>query len=88
MNDSGYVKQKYLVEQTAMDRSIAKIHLGPFFLCNGYRNPALVAKMSATLDTISKGRLELGIGAGWKEDEYTAYGYPFKPASTRIARLD
>ena len=73
---------------TALTRETSKIHLGPFFLCNGYRNPALVAKMAATLDVISDGRLELGMGAGWKEDEYRAYGYPFGRAAERIARLD
>ncbi len=73
---------------SALSRETSKIHLGPFFLCNGYRNPALVAKMAATLDIISDGRLELGMGAGWKEDEYRAYGYPFGPPAERIARLD
>jgi F420-dependent oxidoreductase-like protein len=73
---------------SALARETSRIHLGPFFLCNGYRNPALVAKMAATLDRISEGRLELGLGAGWKEDEYTAYGYPFGRAAERIRRLD
>jgi alkanesulfonate monooxygenase SsuD/methylene tetrahydromethanopterin reductase-like flavin-dependent oxidoreductase (luciferase family) len=73
---------------TALACATSRIHLGPFFLCNGYRNPALVAKMAATLDVISKGRLELGMGAGWKEDEYRAYGYSFGSASERIRRLD
>ena len=73
---------------TALACETSKIHVGPFFLCNGYRNPALVAKMAATLDVISNGRLELGVGAGWKEDEYKAYGYYFGKAAERIARLD
>ena len=73
---------------SALSRETSRIHLGPFFLCNSYRNPALVAKMAATLDTISRGRLELGMGAGWKEDEYRAYGYPFGSAAERIRRLD
>jgi F420-dependent oxidoreductase-like protein len=72
----------------ALMRDTKEIHLGPFFLCNGYRNPALVAKMAATLDAISGGRLELGMGAGWKEDEYLAYGYPFGRPAERIERLD
>jgi F420-dependent oxidoreductase-like protein len=73
---------------SALSRETSRIHLGPFFLCNGYRNPALVAKMAATLDVISEGRLELGIGAGWKEDEYRAYGYRFSSAAERIRRLE
>jgi alkanesulfonate monooxygenase SsuD/methylene tetrahydromethanopterin reductase-like flavin-dependent oxidoreductase (luciferase family) len=47
------------------------IRLGHIVICNGYRNPALTAKMAGTLDTISGGRFELGIGAGWKKDEWT-----------------
>lgn len=73
---------------TALLCDTASIHVGPFFLCNSYRNPALVAKMAATLDNISNGRLELGMGAGWKEDEYTAYGYSFDPPPVRIGQLD
>lgn len=73
---------------TALMCETSSIHLGPFFLCTGYRNPALVAKMAATLDNISKGRLELGMGAGWKDDEYLAYGYPFGPPKERIEQLD
>jgi alkanesulfonate monooxygenase SsuD/methylene tetrahydromethanopterin reductase-like flavin-dependent oxidoreductase (luciferase family) len=73
---------------SALAIETSRIHLGPFFLCNSYRNPALVAKMASTLDIISKGRLELGLGAGWKEDEYRAFGYPFERDSERIKRLN
>jgi F420-dependent oxidoreductase-like protein len=65
----------------------SRIRLGSMVLCNSYRNPALLAKMAATLDMISEGRLEFGIGAGWKEDEYRAYGYEFPRAATRIEQL-
>ena len=44
-------------------------------LCNNYRNPALLAKMTSCLDVLSRGRFELGIGAGWYEPDYTSYGY-------------
>jgi probable F420-dependent oxidoreductase len=53
------------------------IEIGPFVSCVGFRNPALLAKMADTVDEISGGRLILGLGAGWNEAEYTAFGYPF-----------
>jgi alkanesulfonate monooxygenase SsuD/methylene tetrahydromethanopterin reductase-like flavin-dependent oxidoreductase (luciferase family) len=57
-------------------------------LCNSYRNPAYLAKCGATLSCLTGGRFILGIGAGWKEDEYLAYGYPFPSAKERIERLE
>jgi alkanesulfonate monooxygenase SsuD/methylene tetrahydromethanopterin reductase-like flavin-dependent oxidoreductase (luciferase family) len=56
-------------------------------ICNGFRNPALTAKMASTIDTISGGRFELGIGAGWKKDEWNAYGYGFPETKARLAML-
>jgi alkanesulfonate monooxygenase SsuD/methylene tetrahydromethanopterin reductase-like flavin-dependent oxidoreductase (luciferase family) len=56
-------------------------------LCNDFRPPALVAKMAAAVDLLSKGRLELGLGAGWYEPEYQAAGIPLDPARVRIERL-
>ena len=56
-------------------------------LCNSFRNPAHLAKMAATLQGLSGGRLVLGIGAGWNAEEYAAYGWPFPPARVRIAQL-
>ena len=55
--------------------------------CAGYRNPALVAKITSTIDVISGGRLDWGIGAGWYDSEYAAYGYDFPPAADRIRML-
>jgi F420-dependent oxidoreductase-like protein len=66
----------------------SKIRIGQVVTCNSYRSPALLAKMSSTLDAISNGRLEFGIGAGWFEYEYKSYGYHFDKASTRIIQLD
>jgi alkanesulfonate monooxygenase SsuD/methylene tetrahydromethanopterin reductase-like flavin-dependent oxidoreductase (luciferase family) len=61
---------------------------GHTVLCQSFRNPALVAKMGATLQLMSRGRFTLGIGAGWNEEEYAAYGYDFPPAGTRVEQLD
>ncbi|MEI6495154.1 MAG: LLM class flavin-dependent oxidoreductase [Actinomycetota bacterium] len=57
-------------------------------LGHGYRNPALTAKMAATLQVLSGNRFILGIGAGWRDDEYRAYGYEFPSASVRFAQLE
>jgi F420-dependent oxidoreductase-like protein len=65
-----------------------KIKIGQIVVCNSYRNPLLLAKMLSTLDIISNGRVELGIGAGWYEQEYLAYGYDFPSNITRIMQLD
>jgi len=65
-----------------------RLTFGNIVLCNSYRNPALLAKMGATLQTLTGGRFILGIGAGWKEDEYLAYGYNFPPAKVRIQQLE
>ena len=55
--------------------------------CNSFRNPGLLAKIVTSLDVISDGRIELGIGAGWLAREYEAYGYDFPPMSVRLAQL-
>lgn len=66
----------------------AKLRLGSLVLCPAHRHPAVTAKMAATLDVISKGRLEFGIGAGWNEDEQEAYGLPWAPsARVRIEQM-
>jgi alkanesulfonate monooxygenase SsuD/methylene tetrahydromethanopterin reductase-like flavin-dependent oxidoreductase (luciferase family) len=72
---------------SALSSLTTRIRLGTMVLCNSFRNPALLAKMAATLDNVSRGRLELGIGAGWKEDEYVGYGYDFPSPATRVHQL-
>ena len=62
----------------------SKVTLGPFVACNSFREPALFAKMADTLDEVSGGRLLLGIGAGWHEPEYTAFGFPFDRLASRF----
>jgi probable F420-dependent oxidoreductase len=61
-----------------------RVELGPLVSCSGYRNPALLAKMADTVDEISGGRLVLGLGAGWAEREYRAFGYPFDHRASRF----
>jgi probable F420-dependent oxidoreductase len=73
---------------SALARDTERIRLGQSVLAMGYRNPALLAKMAATLDVISGGRVEMGIGAGWVEAEYRSYGYEFPKASVRIAQME
>ena len=63
------------------------IRLGTLVTCQSYRNPALVAKIVANLDNASNGRIDFGIGAGWKKSEYEGYGYPFPSTKTRILQL-
>ena len=64
-----------------------RVRLGHIVTCTAFRNPALTAKMISTMDSISGGRMELGIGAGWKRDEWLAYGYGFPETRERLARL-
>jgi probable F420-dependent oxidoreductase len=63
------------------------IRLTPTVLSASYRPPAILAKMAATLDQVSEGRLIMGLGAGWHQDEYRAHGYPFPPTETRMEQL-
>lgn len=71
----------------AVSQLTSRIRLGQMVGCNSYRNPALLAKITSTLDVISGGRLEWGIGAGWYENEYRAYGYEFPKPKDRIGML-
>jgi probable F420-dependent oxidoreductase len=72
---------------SALARDTTWLRLGTSVLCNSYRHPSVLAKMAATLDVISEGRLDLGLGAGWFERESDAYGIPFPPARDRVSAL-
>ncbi len=65
-----------------------RVRLGQMCTCMGYRNPAYLAKVAATIDVISGGRVEMGIGGGWYEHEWRAYGYGFPGAGERLGMLD
>ncbi len=71
----------------AFAASTRRIRLGQMCTCMAYRNPAYLAKVAATVDIISGGRTEMGIGAGWYEHEWKAYGYGFPPISERLGML-
>jgi F420-dependent oxidoreductase-like protein len=72
----------------AFAASTSRVRLGQMCTCMSYRNPAYLAKVAATIDIISGGRVEMGIGAGWYEHEWRAYGYGFPRAGERLKRLD
>jgi F420-dependent oxidoreductase-like protein len=73
---------------TALMAQVPRLRAGTLVTGNSYRHPALLANMAATLDVISGGRLEMGIGAGWWEMEYKAYGFDFPPVAQRIRALE
>ena len=73
---------------SSMTTITKRIKIGQIVTCNSYRNPSLLAKIISTLDVISQGRSELGIGAGWCGREYEAYGFDFPSHATRISQLD
>jgi len=72
---------------SAFAASTERVRLGQMCTCMGYRNPAALAKIAATVDHVSGGRLEMGIGAGWYEHEWRAYGYGFPEAPDRLRML-
>ncbi|HKG48986.1 MAG TPA: LLM class F420-dependent oxidoreductase [Actinomycetales bacterium] len=72
----------------AFAASTSRVRLGQMCTCMAYRNPAYLAKVAATVDVVSGGRAEMGIGAGWYEHEWRAYGYGFPRAGERIGMLD
>ncbi len=73
---------------TCLARDTSRIRLGQMVTSNGYRNPALLAKIASTVDVLSNGRLSFGIGAGWYQPDYLQYGYEFGTVSERLRRLE
>jgi F420-dependent oxidoreductase-like protein len=71
----------------AISQRTSRIRLGQMVGCAPYRNPGLLAKITSNIDVISGGRLDWGVGAGWYENEFTGYGYPFPSAADRIRAL-
>ncbi|MEF3404841.1 LLM class F420-dependent oxidoreductase [Agromyces sp. CCNWLW203] len=71
----------------AFAASTSRVRIGQMCTCMSYRNPAYLAKVAATIDHVSGGRLEMGIGGGWYEQEWRAYGYGFPPVPERLGRL-
>ena len=71
----------------ALSQVTTRLRLGTMVTAQSYRNPALLAKIAAGVDRMSNGRLEFGIGTGWKELEYRAYGYEFPPPGPRVEQL-
>jgi len=72
---------------SALAMATKRVRMGHMVICAGFRNPGLTAKLASTIDVISGGRFELGIGGGWKEDEWLAYGYGFPPIGERLGAL-
>lgn len=66
----------------------SRVRLGTLVLCTAFRHPSVLAKAAATIDAASGGRLELGVGAGWLENEFAAFGYPFGTVGQRFADLE
>ncbi len=85
-NNEGSVFEAWTL-LSALARETKLIKLGPLVTCNAFRNPTLTAKIGATLDIISNGRLIFAYGAGWKGDEHEAYGFRFKNRVTRVKQM-
>ena len=84
---SGYWQESWTV-LAALAACVPRIRLGTLVTGNTYRNPCILAKQVAQVDVISNGRVTLGIGAGWQENEHLAYGVPYPPPGDRLRRLE
>jgi len=73
---------------TALAAATERVRVGCLVFCTGYRNPGVLAKAAVTIDHVSGGRCELGLGAGWNESEFRAFGMPFLPIKDRLDHLE
>jgi alkanesulfonate monooxygenase SsuD/methylene tetrahydromethanopterin reductase-like flavin-dependent oxidoreductase (luciferase family) len=85
---SGYECLEALTTHTALALGTSRVQCGSLVYCAGYRHPAVLANSIATLDQLAGGRTSLGLGAGWHQGEYSAYGIPFPPIGERMRILD
>ncbi len=77
-----------LTTMAAIAARTERLRIGTLVICNSFRNPALLAKALTSVDNISHGRLEIGIGAGWMKREYQAYGYEFPSMGVRLKQFE
>jgi alkanesulfonate monooxygenase SsuD/methylene tetrahydromethanopterin reductase-like flavin-dependent oxidoreductase (luciferase family) len=73
---------------TALAAATRRVRVGSLVFCTGYRNPGVLAKAAVTIDHVSGGRCELGLGAGWNQAEFDAFGMPFRPIRDRLDHLE
>ena len=86
--DEPYGTPEALTALAGLAAVTERVRLGTLVLCAGFRHPAIVAKAAATIDLLSQGRLDLGLGAGWYEDEHEAFGYRFRSVGERFEVLE
>ncbi len=86
--DTSTPHQEAWTTLSAIGAMVPRIRIGTLVIGNTYRHPAVLAKMAATLDHITHGRVVLGIGSGWQENEHQQYGIPFYTVAERLKRLD
>ena len=86
--DEPYSSVEPLMALSALATVTERVRIGTLVLCAGFRHPAMVAKSAVTIDHLSGGRLDLGLGAGWYEDEYRAFGYDFATLGERFSILE
>jgi len=86
--DRGGDQLEVLTTMAAIAARTERLRIGTLVICNSFRNPALLAKALTSVDNISHGRLEIGIGAGWMKREYQAYGYEFPSMGVRLKQFE
>ena len=86
--EPGYQCLEGLTAHAALAMATSTVRCGSLVYCAGYRHPAVLAKSIATIDNFSGGRVTLGLGAGWHQSEFDAYGIPFPPAPVRLRQLE